>query len=142
MEKKFVEKAPYWTCENLDLLAPIMEQGMAYLLEDGTSVYIANNEVCEDVFVKVNNTEYKAFYNGLGFVFKGDTIEVFKGKMKGYKGIAKSFFRYNVAGTYGKVYTDYIVFEDGTKTNILNCCVNGTKAISEYQGAIRVGGRL
>ena len=142
MVKKFVEKAPYWACENLDLNAPIVEEGMAYLLEDGSTDYIEDGKVPADTYIRVTESEYKAFYNRKGFVFRGNLVEVYKGRMKGYKGIAKSFFRYDVAGTYGKVYTDYIVFEDGSKTNILNCCINGTRLISEYYGAIRVGGRI
>ena len=142
MVKKFVEKAPYWACENLDLNAPIVEVGVAFLLEDGTTDYIEEGKVVEDTYIRVADSEYKSFYNKKGFVFKGDCIDVVKGKMKGHQGVVKSFFRYNVEGTYGKVYTDYIVFEDGSKTNILNCCVNGTKVISEYKGAIRVGGRI
>ena len=52
----------------------------------------------------------------------GDTIKIVNGrKMKGeIKEVAK-MFRFTVPNTYGKQYTDYLVFTDGTKVNKLYC---------------------
>lgn len=52
----------------------------------------------------------------------GDIVKIIDGrKMKGEtKEIAK-MFRFTVPNTYGKIYTDYLVFTDGTKVNKLYC---------------------
>ena len=136
--KKVIASAEYWECSNMDLISPITEQGIEYLLSDNSRVFIPNGEhfECEEA----SKEEKHEFYNGLGFVFEGDTVEIVKGKLKGEIKVIKGFFRYVVPNTYGKQYTDYISFTDGTKTNIDNCQKNGKRAF-EFKG-IKIGGRI
>ena len=135
---KVIARAEYWECENLDLLAPIVEQGIEYLLSDNTRVHIPYGQKfeCEEA----NEQEKHKFYNKLGFVFEGDNVDVVKGKLKGNNKKIKGFFRYVVPNTYGKQYTDYIAFTDGTKTNIANCEINGKRALRCH--GIKIGGRI
>ncbi len=54
----------------------------------------------------------------------GDKVKIVDGrKMKGEIKIIKRMFRYTVPGTYGKQYTDYLVFTDDTKVNKLYCII-------------------
>ncbi len=53
---------------------------------------------------------------------KGDKIIINRGrKMRGETKVIKDMFRYTVNGTYGKQYTDYLVFTDNTKVNRQHC---------------------
>lgn len=135
---KVIDKAEYWICENLDLLAPIIEQGIEYLMSDNTRVHIPYGQTFE--YKQANEQEKHEFYNSLGFVFEGDIVDIVKGKLKDNTKQIKGFFRYVVPNTYGKRYTDYIVFTDGTKTDIKNCEINSKRA-KEFNG-IKIGGRL
>lgn len=135
---KVIESAEYWECENMDFLAPIIEQGIEYLMSDNTRVHIPYGQEFECVYA--NQNEKHEFYNGLGFVFEGDKVDIVKGKMKGESKEISRFFRYVVPNTYGKQYTDYVAFTDGTKTNITNCEFNGKRAL-QFHG-IKVGGRI
>lgn len=135
---KVIAKGEYWVCENLDLLAPIIEQGIEYLMSDNSRVHIPYGQSFN--YEEANEQEKHEFYNSLGFVFEGDIIDIVKGKLKDNTKQIKGFFRYVVPNTYGKQYTDYIAFTDGTKTNIANCEINGKRA-KQFNG-IKVGGRL
>ena len=54
----------------------------------------------------------------------GDKVKIVDGrKMKGETKIIKRMFRYTVPGTYGKQYTDYLVFTDDTKVNKHYCII-------------------
>jgi hypothetical protein len=136
--KKVVLKAEYWECENLDLLSPIIEQGIEYLMNDNTRVRVPYGQSFD--YQEATEEEKHDFYNSLGFVFEGDIVEIVKGKLKGEFKKIKGFFRYVVPNTYGKQYTDYITFTDGTKTNILNCQI--CKKIAHQFNGIKVGGRI
>ena len=135
---KVIAKAEYWECENLDLLAPITEQGIEYLMSDNTRVHIPYGQSFD--YEEATEQEKHEFYNNLGFVFVGDDVEIVKGNLKGNTKQIKGFFRYVVPNTYGKQYTDYITFTDGTKTNIANC-EKCSKRAKQFNG-IKVGGRI
>lgn len=140
--KKIVALGRWWSCDSLDLLAHITEQGIAALYTDGTTEFLKEGETpCTTE--KANDTEKRAFGNGLGIAYKGDTITIDKGKLKGANKIVDGFYKFIVPNTYGKVYTDYLIFEDGTKTNIKNCLINGKRIIKyEDNPFFRVGGRI
>lgn len=54
----------------------------------------------------------------------GDIVKIVSGrKMKNEIKKVKDMFRFIVPNTYGKQYTDYLVFEDGTKVNRLHCII-------------------
>ena len=53
---------------------------------------------------------------------KGDILKITKGRKNvGYQGKVADTFRYYVQGTFKKQFTDYVVFEDGSKVNRMNC---------------------
>lgn len=145
-EVKIIAKAPYWRCSNMDLLAPIEENGICYLL--------SNNEIiCVESGKKALKFEYASEEERIEFarqyrhyVFAGDKVNIIKGKMKGESKVVSRHFRYVVPNTYGKNYTDYIVFEDGSKTNIWNCVHESGVQIWGYREADSVdwgiGGRI
>ena len=54
----------------------------------------------------------------------GDIVKIVSGrKMKNEIKKVKDMFRFMVPNTYGKQYTDYLVFDDGTKVNKLHCII-------------------
>lgn len=54
--------------------------------------------------------------------FPGEVVKIVSGrKMLGEVKKISSKYRFHVQGTYGKKYTDYFVFEDGTKVNVAHC---------------------
>ena len=136
--KKVVSKAESWECANLDLLSPIIEQGIEYLMDDNSRVRVPYGQRFD--YQEATEEEKHDFYNSLGFVFEGDKVGIVKGKMKGESKTISRFFKYVVPNTYGKKYTDYVVFTDDTKTNIANCEINGKRALI-FNG-IKVGGRV
>ena len=108
---------------------PIIEEGLEFEFIDGSrervayqlegDTYIANIPFNYRMATK---EEKQLYYMKKGHLFKGQEVEIVKGRKLpiGSKHIIKSFYRYNVAGTYGHCYTDYVVFEDGTKTDVMN----------------------
>jgi len=146
MEKIVIEYGNYWTCENHDLLAPIEEEGIEFLFNDGSRFYLKDGEHIDFEMRKATDAEYKDYYHKEGFLFKGDKVKIIKGKKIpiGTEKEIKDFHRYNVQGTYGHQYTDYVDFTDGTKTNIQNVRIPGLENIDyvfEYK-RLNVGGRL
>jgi hypothetical protein len=135
---KIIAQGDYWVCENMDTLAPIIEQGVEFLMSDNSTIRIKYGEEIE--YERANDRECHEFYNKRGFVFEGDKVDIVKGKMKGESKTISCFFKYVVPNTYGKKYTDYVVFTDDTKTNIANCEINGKRAFM-FNG-IKVGGRV
>lgn len=87
-------------------------------MEDDVRTY--NNEAIIDA-----TEEEKETYRKYMRRFKiGDTVKIVSGrKMKNEIKKVKDMFRFTVPNTYGKVYTDYLVFEDGTKVNRLYCII-------------------
>lgn len=140
--KKIVTLGKWWACDNLDLLSSITEQGIAVLYTDGTTEFLEEGETpCTTE--RATETEKKALGNSLGIVYKGDNITIVKGKLKGTNKVASGFYKFIVPNTYGKVYTDYLLFEDGTKTNIKNCSISGKAVIKfEEKPFFCVGGRI
>lgn len=95
--------------------------------EDGT--YDRVNYMTDDVRTYGNEAIIDATEEELEIYRKqtkqfriGDTVKIVNGrKMKNeIKEVAK-MFRYTIPNTYGKQYTDYLVFTDGTKVNKLYC---------------------
>ena len=140
--KKIVTLGRWWSCDSLDLLANITEQGLAVLYTDGSTEFLKEGEApCTTE--KANEAEKRALGNSLGIVYNGDAITIVKGKLKGANKVVSGFYKFIVPNTYGKVYTDYLLFEDGTKTNINNCLINGKRIIKfENKPFFRVGGRI
>ena len=87
-------------------------------IEDDVRTY--DNEAIIDA-----TEEEKETYRKYMRRFKiGDTIKIVSGrKMKNEIKKVKDMFRFTVPNTYGKQYTDYLVFEDGTKVNRLHCII-------------------
>ena len=140
-EKLIIARRNYWTCSNIDLLAPIEETGYVYLLSDGTQIRCRDEHPeDEDVLIGLSwaSEEEKKQYcrEHYGYIYKGDKVVITRGrKMKGEEKVVNGYYRFNVAGTYGHRYTDYVYFTDGTKTNIDNCDVVGCKPYYwEYAG--------
>ena len=132
----------YWICDNLDLLAPITETGTEILTISGEHLLFKDGEKLPP-FIMASEEEKRAYLNKNGIVFMGDVVTVEKGKLKGTAKSVSGYYRYIVPNTYGKAYTDYLIFNDGAKTNIFNCSINGTKClIFREKAEIRAGGRL
>ena len=113
---KIIEWANVWTCDNLDWDAPINWEGYLVLFSDNTQQRVDDLEEVAQHEVATEEEKkdfYRNFYN---CTYKGDYIDIIKGKMKGQRKKVVSTFTYVVPNTYGKVTTDYFVFEDGTKT--------------------------
>lgn len=126
--KKIITTGYAWRCSNLDLLAPINEEGVLVLFDDNTTQFFPYKIVNGVKTNNLGNYEYatqdelRLFINRRGAVVEGDTVIIFKGrKMVGETKTIDKFFQYNVEGTYGHVCVDYAVFTDGTKCNLQNC---------------------
>ena len=142
MSKKIVSVGAYWCCDSLDLLANITEEGIALLLNDGTTIFCKNGEQ-RPRFELATESEKKAYGNALGFVYPCDLVFIEKGKLKGSFKQVVNTFDYIVPNTYGKAKTTYLVFADGTKTNILNCLINEKRVIKfDTSPRFSVGGRI
>ena len=114
--KKIIEWTVVWSCENLDNLSPIDWQGYKVLFDDNTTKFVDN---LEDVAqYKVATEEEKKDFCRTYYkrIFQNDYVDIIKGRMKGQRKKVVSTFTYTVPNTYGKVTTNYFVFEDGTKT--------------------------
>lgn len=97
------------------------------LNEDGTYervVYMIDDERTfgNEAILDATEEELEAYRKYRNKFQIGDKVQIIDGrKMKNeIKEIAK-MFRYVVPNTYGKQYTDYLVFTDGTKVNKLYC---------------------
>ena len=133
--KKIIAKSAYWICANNDLLATIIEKGYIYLMSDGSKITDKSKE-----FDIVKNSEWaseqeiKEFaQKHYHYIFKGDTVIINRGrKYKGEEKVVKGTCRFYVDGSYNKVYTDYLLFTDGTKVNINHCDVKGIQMDKEF----------
>ena len=118
--EKVISISKVWRCENSDALAPICWEGYCVLFDDNTCKIV--DEHSDVDYNMANEQEQKDFARRLGYVFEGDAVEIVKGRGLpiGEHKIVKDTYRYTVANTYGRCFTDYLVFTDGTKTNIDN----------------------
>lgn len=97
--------------------------------EDGTYesiIYMEDDVRTYDNEAIIDATEEeKETYRKYMRRFKiGDTVKIVSGrKMKNEIKKVKDMFRFTVPNTYRKQYTDYLVFEDGTKVNRLHCII-------------------
>ncbi len=152
---KIIKKSKYWICDNMDIWAPIIEEGMMYLLSDGTIQKFKNNVTDDNIknMPYATKEEQQAYASKTyGYIFKGDTVKINRGrKMVGEIKTVKGHYRYYVNGTYEKCYTDYLIFTDGTKVNInycdvigINCCQSKYKSYADTfnDSLIIIGGRL
>ena len=76
----------------------------------------------DELYYKPFNEEVaKMFYHKFGKIYVGDTVEVYKGRKvpKGTIGTVNKI--YDWKDQYGRTQATYVVFNDGTKTNINNC---------------------
>ena len=140
MERKIIACGEYWDCANMDTLAPITEVGMEYLLSDDSRILIKNSDKTSNAYNLIksldwaNEGEQKLYVSThYNIIFKGDKVVIARGrKMKGEEKIVNGYCRYEVPGTYGKIYTDYLFFTDGTKVNILHCDVVGVDYTNNF----------
>lgn len=118
--KKIISISKVWSCENMDLNAPINWGGYNVLFDDNTSSIVGKAYI--NVYEMASEEEKKDFARRLGYVFEGDIVETVKGRKIpiGERKIVKSSYKYEVRGTYGHIFTEYLVFSDGSKTNINN----------------------
>ena len=96
-------------------------KGYRVLFTDHTQKFCDNfNEF--NNFEQATDEEIKRFYQEENYIFEGDIIEIIAGKkiQIGERKKVKSFFTYTPYEAYGHHATKYVVFTDGTKTNILN----------------------
>ena len=120
-ELKIIDYGNVWTCENMDNLAPINWKGYKVLFSDGSIKVIDDlDEVRE--YERATEEEYKDFYRERNYLFVGDEVEIIKGRKIpiGEHKIVEDFYTYQVPGTYGHKQTEYIIFTDGSKTDIVN----------------------
>lgn len=131
--RKIIDGCYYWVCENFDLLAPIIEEGTEYLLSDNSLIQVPYNDKTSDNYNLIKSLEVaseeerKKYANEhYNVIFKGDKVIIARGrKMKGEEKIVNGYYRFDVRGTYGHQYTEYLFFTDGTKVNINHCDVVG-----------------
>lgn len=144
MELKIIAYGNYWVCSNMDTLAPIIEEGVEYLLSDGRRVRINDHHTEEDLkelkgLCMATVEERKQFASQeYGYIFKGQKVVIKRGRkyLNEIKEV-KGYYRYEVPGTYGRQYTEYLLFTDGTKVNILHCDVeNITHKEVNYNGKL------
>lgn len=137
--KKVVEWGYAWTCSNMDLLAPIEEQFIVALFDDGSRGRYNGEPTC-------TQEEKENFARKSGYAFVGDEVVIVSGrKMKGeHKTLLKQAC-YRPVGTYGHADVDYFYFTDGTKVQKQHCRVVGFEGCSFMHGifsGFRVGGRI
>lgn len=134
--KKVIDYGRVWSCENMDNLAPINWEGYKVLFDDGTI------EIVDSLkgFEKATEEETKDFYQRKNFIFKNDKVVIVKGKKLplGEQKTVEKFFDYIIPNTYGKRIIKYVLFTDGTKTNIKN--IKNAKATGEEQAQEFVAG--
>lgn len=134
MELCIIETGRSWECENMDNLAPIIDTGTSYLLSNGDVITVWNNKDNDEInLLKIkelpfatNEQRAQFIHEEYGVIFKGDHVVIKRGrKMVGETKEVSGYYRYDVPGTYGKQYTEYLLFTDGTKVNINHCDVVG-----------------
>lgn len=155
--RKIIACGNYWICENMDLLAPICETGIRYLLSDGSVLNVQddvesdNKKLIESLEIATEEEQKLFASQKYGIIFKDSKVIINRGrKMVGEIKQVKRFFRYNVNGTYGHQYTDYLVFTDNTKCNIQNCDVLNVEHQNHFRRykedfnclTFNIGGRL
>lgn len=111
----------------VDIINSISFSTAIQLNEDGT--YERVTYMIDDIrtydneaIIDATDEELETYRKHKGEFKIGDIVKIVAGRnMKGEtKEIAK-MFRFTVPNTYGKRYTDYLVFTDGTKVNKLYC---------------------
>lgn len=145
--KKIIDYGNVWTCENMDNLAPIDWEGYKVLFSDG-SIKVVDNLDDVSNYAVASEEEVKEFYRERNYLFIGDEVEIIKGRKIpiGEHKIVKYFYTYQVAGTYGHKETDYVVFEDGTKTSVANVknskCKEPDCLAKQFDGGYILCGRI
>ena len=118
-EKIIIDVGYVWESE--DSLAPIYWEGYSVLFNDGSQLIIDSlSEIAN--YRKATEEEVKEFYRSLNFLFKGDEVVIIKGRKipVGEHKVIRGFSQFLVPNTYGRRYTNYVHFTDGTKTDIHN----------------------
>ena len=142
---KIIDYGKVWTCENMDLLAPIEWEGYKVLLSDGNIIVV--DDLSSLCYEKANNEEVCDFYRARNYVFVGDEIEIINGKKLpiGTHKIVSGFFDFVVSGTYGHKQTKYVCFTDGTKTaiqNVKNVKAQGNETAHQFTTGYLLSGRI
>lgn len=92
-------------------------EDIIYMIDD---VRTYNNEAIIDA----TDEELEIYRKNMKRFKIGDIVKIVSGrKMKNEVKKIKDMFRFTVPNTYGKQYTDYLVFDDGTKVNKLHCII-------------------
>lgn len=92
-------------------------EDIIYMIDD---VRTYNNEAIIDA----TDEELEIYRKNMKRFKIGDIVKIVSGrKMKNEIKKVKDMFRFTVPNTYGKQYTDYLVFDDGTKVNKLHCII-------------------
>lgn len=133
----------------MDTLAPITREGYQYLFDDNSTKIVWDDERTNEQYEMATEEEKHLFYNRMGYLFKGDKVKIVKGrKMVGETKTINGFWKYVVPGTYGKIYTEYVYFTDGTKVNqdyvrVVDCDYfdEDVHIFSKFQ-ILSIGGRL
>lgn len=139
-ELKIIDYGNVWTCENMDNLAPINWEGYKVLFSDGSTKVIDDlDEVSE--YAVASEEEVKDFYRERNYLFIGDEVEIIRGRKIpiGEHKIVKGFYTYKVSGTYGHRQTEYVIFTDGTKTDIINVRNVKCKYLDEWTKEFTTG---
>lgn len=153
-EKIIIDVGYVWECENLDYDSPISWEGYRVLFNDGSNLIVNSLSEVEN-YREATKEEVKEFYRSLNFLSEGDEVVIIKGRKipVGEHKVIKGFSRFVVPNTYGKQYTDYVHFTDGTKTDIHN--VKNVKANDsliksmdrpniaiQFNGGLNLSGRI
>lgn len=147
--EKVVSHSYYWRCIDSDYCSPIEESGLVLLFDNGTTEYIENGNEEDIIYERCDEEEVKNYLRTYrNAVFEGDKVTISKGKkMVGETKIVKYSFRYEVKNTYGHKLVDYLVFEDGTKVNLINCLNSLGKEVRQFVKNVRkydfpIGGQI
>lgn len=153
-EKTIIGVGYVWECENLDWDSPISWQGYRVLFNDGSKVIIDSLSEVEN-YQEATEEEVKEFYRSLNFISEGDEVVIIKGRKipLGEHKVIKGFSRFVVPNTYGKQYTDYVHFTDGTRTDIRNVknvkaddflieCMGRPNVAVQLNGGLNLSGRI
>lgn len=147
--KKFVEYQRVWQCENMDSDAPITREGYIVLFDDGSKKVFWDDVNYNIEYEEASEEEKKNTYMSLGYLFKGQQVEIIGGRTigQGEKKTIKDFYTFSPRGTFGHCCVDYVIFTDGTKIatkHIKPTCklLENINYFTQFVGHALYGGRL
>lgn len=131
----------------MDNLAPIDWEGYKVLFSDGSIKVVDDLDEVKE-YARASVEEYKDFYRERNYLFVGDEVEIIKGRKIpiGEHKIVENFYTYQVQGTYGHNQTKYVIFSDGTKTDIINVknvkCKYLDEQAKQFTSGYHLSGRI